>query len=143
MLTACRPRCTHTAHEIRESRSCPGNRTSVDRAPLLPLGCVTFCGLPLAMAPGQGLLVVMACVKTAESMEAFKARPFHLMGKTKDEVAGLKRDYERSPHGRKYQGDMGVVDAASLPLERDGGCHRQNTGSMRSYPACCASSGTV
>eukprot|EP00873_Tetraselmis_striata_P003496 jgi/Tetstr1/423760/TSEL_014390.t1 len=67
----------------------------------------------------MGLLVVMACVKTAESMEAFKARPFHLMGKTKDEVAGLKRDYERSPHGRKYQGDMGVVDAASLPLERD------------------------
>lgn len=88
----------------------------------MPACCLTSCGC--AAAAAQGLLLLLAWLGLSEGMEPFKTRPFHLTGKTKDEVAGLKHDYEHGPRGRKYSGDTGVVDAASLPLERDGGCQR-------------------
>jgi hypothetical protein len=62
-------------------------------------------------------MLVAHWVRPSEAMEPFKTRPFHLTGRTKDEVTGLKREYEHGPRGRKYVGDVGVVDAAALPLD--------------------------
>eukprot|EP00951_Prasinocladus_malaysianus_P043752 scaffold551558_cov43-Prasinocladus_malaysianus.AAC.1 len=53
-------------------------------------------------------------------MEPFAAQPFHKLGRTKDEVHHLKRQYERLPHerrmaaGKKYSGDEGVIDPAAI-----------------------------
>jgi len=70
-----------------------------------------------------GIMLVAHWVRPSEAMEPFKTRPFHLTGRTKDEVTGLKREYEHGPRGRKYVGDVGVVDAAALPLDVHTGEH--------------------
>jgi len=64
----------------------------------------------------------MACT---QAMEPFHPRPFHKVGNTRDEVATLKRQYERMPHerrmasGKKMSGDSGVIDLTAMQAQND------------------------
>ena len=60
-----------------------------------------------------------------EAMEPFHPRPFHKVGNTRDEVATLKKQYERMPHerriasGKKMAGDSGVIDLTAMQAQAD------------------------